>query len=326
MNRITLTGINKDISCIALGTDYYGKKIPESDARSLMDYFISAGGTIIDTAHVYSDYLPGEKHMSEKVIGRWMRDNGMRDKIVLSTKGGFPELHDYHISRISYGNIRQDIEESLECLGTDSADIYWLHRDNREVPVSEICDWMNEFAGKGYFTSYGVSNWQTDRIEALAEYADKTGKLAPVASQIKWSLAGTKPGSVSDDTLAEMDDVSYESYKKNSLPVFCYSSQAKGFFSKLGLDGEGNVILPEGKAGERYGTEENLEIYRKLLKISEKTGEKVSVLALLWLLKNKDFTTVPIVGAGKLDQLRESLRAGELNPDDYPELSQIVRR
>ena len=111
------------LSCVALGTDYYGKTIPESDARGLMDRYFELGGNVIDTAHVYSDYLPGEKHMSEKVIGRWMRDNDMRSRTILSTKGGFPVVGDMHASRIDRGNIFSDIAGSLECLRTDHIDI-----------------------------------------------------------------------------------------------------------------------------------------------------------------------------------------------------------
>ena len=102
---------NQKIFPIVLGTDYYGKTIPSSTAVRLLNEFYEKGGRLIDTAHVYSDYLPGEKHMSEKVIGSWLAGANIpaEKRPYIATKGGFPQLGDMHASRISYKEIRSDL-------------------------------------------------------------------------------------------------------------------------------------------------------------------------------------------------------------------------
>lgn len=294
---------------IVLGTDYYGKSIPEDTAMRLLEGFYSNGGRIIDTAHVYSDYLPGEKHMSEKVIGRWLRSMGfgMCDRPYIATKGGFPEIGDMHASRISYKEIRSDLEESMECLGTDSIDLYWLHRDDTKVDAGEITEWMNEFVRLGFIRNYGYSNWKASRIQASTEYAKDRGMVSPLASQIRWSLAVTRNDKQTDDTIVEMDAAEYEWYRENKFPVFAFSSQAKGFFSKIKYE-NGVCILPDGKAGDRYSSELNMKTYERLSKICVKYGMTPAKAALSWLL-HAPFPVYPIVGCRTEEQLSECMES-----------------
>jgi aryl-alcohol dehydrogenase-like predicted oxidoreductase len=316
------------LSCAALGTDYYGKTIPESDARRLLCRYLELGGNVVDTAHVYSDYLPGEKHMSEKVIGRWMKYYGTRENIVLSTKGGFPVVGDMHASRIDRVNLFSDADESLDCLRTDRVDIYWLHRDDPRVPVSEIAGWMDELYRKGYFTCWGVSNWKHGRIEEIVKYCREKGLRAPVCSQIKWSLALPNPGSAGDDTLAEMDEEEHGWYLQSRMPVFAYSSQAKGFFWKLrSSENRGGVSDPGGKAGKRYYNGENIVRYRMLEELSAETGLSPGQLSIAWMTRPGTIPTVPIIGARTVSQLEDSMAgAAAVIPDEIAEKNGLFRR
>lgn len=322
MKRWQLPGTQLSIFPLILGTDYYGKTVPEDSAYLLMDTFCEQGGNLLDTAHVYSDYLPGEKHMSEKVIGRWLRKSGM-DKALgssfyIATKGGFPKVGDMHASRISFQEIQGDLEESLECLSIGSIDLYWLHRDNPAVPVEEITEWMNVFLRQGKIKSYGYSNWTSERIAASLKYAERRGLAAPAASQIRWSLAVTSEGVADDDTLVEMTPKEYAWYAQQRFPVFAFSSQAKGFFSKLRRE-DGKYLLPDGKAGARYSNPVNLSTYEKLLKISAKYGITIAQAALAWILY-APFPAFPIIGCKTAEQLRESMKAAEYS--DVEEFSQ----
>ncbi|MBR5007015.1 MAG: aldo/keto reductase, partial [Clostridia bacterium] len=137
------------VSCITLGTDYYGKTVPKERAFELLDVYTGCGGKSIDTAHVYSDYLPGERHSSEKTIGEWLRSRRARQNVVLATKGGFPALDDYSVSRLTPAEIRSDLEESLSCLGVDYVDIYWLHRDDPEKDCGMFVEVLEGFKKEG---------------------------------------------------------------------------------------------------------------------------------------------------------------------------------
>jgi len=313
MKRNLIAGTHLSAFPVILGTDYYGKTIPEDTACLLMDTFCERGGNLIDTAHVYSDYLPGEKHMSEKVIGRWLRKSGM-DKALgntfyIATKGGFPEIGDMHASRLSFREVQRDLEESLDCLKIDCIDLYWLHRDNPAVPAEEITEWMNLFLREGKIKNYGFSNWTSPRIDAACRYAVRRGLVSPAASQIRWSLAVATRNQQEDDTLVEMDATEYNWYRRRNFPVFAFSSQAKGFFSKIRKE-NGSYFLPEGKAKTRYLNGTNLQTYEKLLKIAEKYRITVAQAALAWML-HAPFPVFPIVGCKTKEQLIESLQAAE---------------
>ncbi|MBO4326709.1 MAG: aldo/keto reductase [Clostridia bacterium] len=302
------------LSCVALGTDYYGKTIPERDACGLLEQYLELGGNVVDTAHVYSDYLPGEKHMSEKVIGRWMKSEGTRKAVVLCTKGGFPEIGDMHASRIDLKNIMTDLAESLDCLQTDSVDIYWLHRDNPDVPAGEIAGWMDGLQRTGAFTYWGVSNWKHERIEEITEYCCKNGLEPPVCSQIKWSLAIPNPGSAGDDTLTEMDAEEHRWYLDHPMPVFAYSSQAKGFFWKLRRTADG-IADPGGKAGKRYFNEENIARFGQLEALSAETGLSPGQLSAAWMTRPGTIPVIPIIGAHSPEQLADSVSGAEAEID-----------
>ena len=309
---------------LVLGTDYYGKTIPEATAMRLLDAFYDKGGKIIDTAHVYSDYLPGEKHMSEKVIGRWFRNARFESskRPYIATKGGFPEIGDMHASRISYKEIRSDLEESLECLGTECIDLYWLHRDNIQVNAGDITEWMNEFIKLGLIKSYGYSNWKAERIQMSVKYAAENGLTPPSASQIRWSLAVTRSDRQTDDTIVEMDAREYAWYKENQFPVFAFSSQAKGFFSKIKLE-DGAYVLPGGKAGERYTSDLNMRTYARLSEICVKYGVSPAAAALSWLL-HAPFPVFSIIGCRTEEQLSECMEsAGIADIQEFADQSHI---
>lgn len=132
----------KRMSRLALGTHLYGRE-NAGLCRSLLDGFFSGGGNVIDTGRVYHG---GE---SEYVIGEWLRDNGMSGKAVVITKGGSARIPDgTHIdppgSRVNAKCIEEDIKISLDALGSENIDIYFVHKDNPETPVGEIIEVLNK--------------------------------------------------------------------------------------------------------------------------------------------------------------------------------------
>ncbi|MGN0594118.1 MAG: aldo/keto reductase, partial [Hominimerdicola sp.] len=103
-----------------------------------LDKYVELGGWCIDTARVYCDWLENGHNASEGVVGRWIKARNCREKIVLATKGGHPEMEHMYENRLNREELTKDLNDSLECLQTDYIDIYFLHRDDESVPVSEI--------------------------------------------------------------------------------------------------------------------------------------------------------------------------------------------
>ena len=307
MRSFELPGTGIPVSVFALGTDYYGKTIPPEDAFLLLDSYYFLGGRTVDTAHVYADYLPGEKHSSEKTIGRWLRKSKKRQFITLCTKGGFPELEDRSVSRLGRDEVRRDLTESLSCLGTDYVDIYWLHRDDPLKSCGEFMQYLEDFKREGLIRAFGFSNFSVRRMREADGHARREG-LDPVpAVQIKWGLAGTAPGRSYDDTLAEMDGEYFEYLRSSGKALFAYSSQAKGFFSKLRFADDGTPFMEPGKCRDRYFCDGNTELFRELSVEAERLGVPVPRLALKKML-DAPFPTALILGCRNQNQLFDSIK------------------
>ena len=262
MKYIKLDGTDIKVSKLALGTDSMGEPMTEETSREVLDSFTEAGGTLIDTALSYNDWAPGEKSRSEKIIGRWLKTRGNRHDLIISTKGGHPPMGHMDISRLSEKEIMSDIEQSLSNLGTDYVDIYFLHRDNEDLPVAPIMETLDKLVKSGKTRSVGLSNWSPRRVKEAAEYC-KFHKLAPItSSQIQFGLARPNIHLI-DPTLSIMDKESFEFYKKENFNVFAFSAQSKGYFSKLDT---GAKLSP--KAAERYDNPQSRKIFDLLKKIS----------------------------------------------------------
>ena len=171
----------------------------------LMDHYFEAGGNVIDTAESYACWVPGGEHQSEKVIGEWLRERGARDQIVLSTKGAHPKLESMDIPRLSKAEIEADLDSSLQRLGVECIDLYWLHRDSPGYPVEEILQSLEGFRKEGKIKHAGFSNWRQSRAEEARLAAERLGFEGFVASQNMWSLA--QPDiSQADPTWAFIDE------------------------------------------------------------------------------------------------------------------------
>ena len=295
----------RQTAVIALGTMDFGGKIEESRAREFMDAYVEIGGNFIDTARIYGDFARKIQGGSEQVIGRWMEDRRCRDSIVLGTKGGHPDPATMHTGRLSRSEILDDMRRSLDNLRTDCVDIYWLHRDDPSRPVEDILESLTALVEQGMTRYVGVSNWRTERIVEANASAAQHGLVKLCANQPQFSLA--RQVVVEDDTLCQMDGETYAMHVRENLPCVCFSSQAKGFLSKLSQGGE--AILPD-KARRRYLCEENLAVFERCRTLSAQTGYSVNAIALAWLT-SQPFPTFPIAGVSKMEHIDALREAGD---------------
>lgn len=312
-------GISRRISQLALGTCDFGTRIPEDEAFKMMDYYVGQGGNLIDTAHSYAEWLPNGAQASEKTIGKWLRSCGVRDKVLISTKGGLgstPEKQ--HFPALGRDNLRKELDESLDVLGTDYVDFYFLHRDDRSMPAGEIMETLNEFISEGKILTAGVSNWEPDRIAEANLYAERKG-LAPIrASQILWEITGLTPEGWGDPTMAAMNRDAMDFYLREEMLVLAFSPQTKGFFSKYIAQGEGAL---SDRLKERILTPENRERAEKIRALSEETGIAPAALVLS-CITDCPLRGIAIVGSSKLEQLRESMSGQEFVMD--PEIRERI--
>jgi aryl-alcohol dehydrogenase-like predicted oxidoreductase len=140
--------------------------VNRDDSFALLDAFVEQGGTFLDTAHVYANWAPGPRSISEKTIGAWLKATGTRDRLLIATKGGHPAPGHEPGSRLSPSDIVGDLDESLDFLGVERVDLYWLHRDDPNRPVGAMLEVVNEQARLGKIRHVGCSNWRPRRIRA----------------------------------------------------------------------------------------------------------------------------------------------------------------
>jgi aryl-alcohol dehydrogenase-like predicted oxidoreductase len=320
MKYTTIPGTELNPALISLGTVSIGGTLDQDSSFQLLDAYLDQGGNFLDTARVYSDWLPGERQASEKTIGRWLKSRKNRDKLILATKGAHPELATMHIPRMSRQEIVHDLDESLKNLQTEVIDLYWLHRDGPNHPVEDIVDTLNAQVKAGKIRYFGCSNWRTERIKAAQDYAAKHGLQGFTANQMMWSLALADPDRIKDKTVVVMDDEMWQYHRETGLAATPYSSQGQGLFQRMA---QGKFEQMPANHREVYHSPENQRRFQRIQRLADETGFSISQIVLAYLF-SQPFTTIPIVGCRTLAQLQDSLTATEvsLSPDQIYYLEQ----
>lgn len=274
----TLPGIDKPISRLVQGTMMISSKRPE-ESFALLDAVYEQGGTTFDTAHVYGS---GD---CERTFGRWMRERGLRDKIVILGKGAH---HNQDRQRVTPFDITADIHDSLARFQTDYIDLYLLHRDDPSQPVGPIVEILNEHKRAGKIHAFGGSNWSAARVDAANAYAAEHGLEGFSVSSPNFSLAVQArppwPNCVSISGPAGTGERAW--YEANQMPLFSWSSLAGGFFSgRFHRDSLDTLTEPLDKlAVEVYCTEENFQRLNRVEQLAAEKGLTVPQIATAYVL------------------------------------------
>lgn len=303
-------------SVICLGTGSFGTEISEDKSLAMLDAFAEAGGNFIDSAHIYAAWLPNGTGQSERTVGKWLRSRRPNDFIV-GTKGGHPHLDSMEISRLSPEEIANDLNDSLERLQRDQIEMYWLHRDDPQIPVDEIMGALNTHIQSGKILALGASNWNTDRIEAANAVASKEGWTGFSASQIRWSLAEVNPAMQGNAGMVQMDESILTWHRAKGFPAASYSSQANGFFAHPLPNPNGTMTEKQKSLAPTYLSPKNRERYQRAEGLGRKLGRSAHEIALAYMW-SQSFPSIAIIGPGRLEQLRESLLVADLklSPDE----------
>ncbi len=305
MEKRTLISTNLEVSKFALGTADYGTKYTKEEAFSQLDAFVSGGGNLIDTACVYGSWIPGLGNISEKIIGEWMHQRANRNQVIISTKGAHPLIETMSESRVYPSEITKDLEGSLQALQTDVIDLYFLHRDNPQVPLEELLGCLEEHVKKGNIRYYGCSNWRLNRILEAQTVAKKEGFKGFVCNQLMFSLATCDEAKLWDDSLVMMDKATYENHLEQNWNVMAYMAVARGYLVKR-IRG----VAAKEAGAVAYQTNANEEIIAYLKEL-EKCGYAPDEISLAYLM-NQKLPTIPVVSFSCEEQLQCAFRSTEL--------------
>jgi aryl-alcohol dehydrogenase-like predicted oxidoreductase len=301
MSPLQLPGTPLAVSPLCLGGVPFGNTITEAESFALLDRFVDLGGNFLDTARIYSDWVPGELRRSERILGDWIAARRNRAQLVLATKGAHPFIDSLDTPRTSAAEIRDDLEGSLRTLRTDVIDLYWLHRDDETRPVGHFIDLLNAFLREGKIRAFGASNWTAARLRAAHDYAKQSGQQGFTSNQPFWCLgvAASRPPPFTG--FVKFDADTYRFHRETGMAVIPYTSQASGFFSKLARGDAGlekhDFHVPPNLAAGRIVQE---------LAGAKHVAPSAIVLAYLW---SRPFPVVPIIGSRTIAQLEDGIAA-----------------
>jgi len=298
---------------IALGTMQFGWTADEATAQEIMDAFVEMGGTLIDTADIYTTWAAGNPGgVSEEIIGRWMKSRGNRDRVVIATKvrgamgqnGSEGRGHPLQREGLSRKWILRAVEDSLRRLQVDYIDLYQVHWVDNQVPIEETLSALNDLVRRGYVRYIGASNFSAWRLMQALWASDKHGYESFVSLQPEYSLA--------QPTRANFEREIARVCETYGIGVIPYSPLAGGFLTgKYRRD----QPLPESVRAQeitnRRYSEQNWAILDKVLEVARQRGAHPAQVALAWLLA-KSYVTAPIIGANSVAQLRDLMPAAGL--------------
>lgn len=304
MERMQMKGTDLYLSPFGFGTAEAGVSWKEEDAERIIGSYLELGGNVIDTAHVYSDWIPPETARSERIIGDWLKKTGKRGEIVLITKGGHPSMlgqnPDMHKSRMRREDMVSDLDSSLRKLRTDHIDLYFYHRDDLSIPVEETIEVMEEFVKQGKIRYYGCSNWSAKRMREADAYCKEKGYRGFAANQMMFNYGTKYMKPAEDDTLCVMDEAMYAYHKENGANLAMpYMGICSGFFHSYEKKGS------EAVKDSPYATEGNRKAAERLAALKEKYHATTTQI-LLGFFTVQEFPCLPLYGTGKPERIKEA--------------------
>jgi aryl-alcohol dehydrogenase-like predicted oxidoreductase len=287
-----------EVAPIALGGNVFDWTADEAASFAVLDKFVDSGGTMIDTADVYSAWVPGHKGgESEALIGRWLkRDPSKRDKVVIATIVGF-------MAGLKPETIAPTCDASLGRLGVDRIDLYYQHKDDGTVPLAECLGAFDELRRSGKIHAIGLSNVTAARVEEALAVSIDHGFDQPAALQNWYNLVSR------DKFEGPLQDVA----TNRGLSVFPYYSLANGFLTGKYRSKDDLSKSPRGLRNIEYvESERGQKVLAALDDVSAQTGAALATVALAWL-KAQPAITAPIASATSAAQADELVAALSLN-------------
>jgi len=282
------------------GGNVFGWTADEKTSFTLLDAFVDTGFDFVDTADVYSKWVPGNTGGdSERIIGNWLKQGGKRDKIILATKVGKPMADDK--KGLSKAYITKAVEDSLKRLQTDYIDLYQSHEDDANTPLEETMETFDGLIKQGKVRAVGASNYAADRFKQALQVSKDNGFARYETLQPEYNLYDR-----------EDYEHKYESLcRENNIGVITYYSLASGF-----LTGKYRSEADLGKSKRGGGVKKYLngrgyKILAALDKVAGEYNTTQASVALAWVMARPGITA-PIASATSIQQLNDLAKAAQL--------------
>lgn len=301
MTKRQLGNSDLKVAPLSFGGNVFGWTIDQATSFEILDGFVDAGFNFIDTADVYSTWVPGNKGgESEIIIGNWIKSRNNRDKVIIATKVG-GDMGQGKID-LSKKYIVQAVENSLRRLQTDYIDLYQSHWDDETTPVEETLETYAQLVSEGKIRWIGASNFTTDRLKLALSASDKHGFPRYQTFQPLYNLYDRE----------EFERELQPLCLTENLGVISYFSLASGFLTGKYRSEEDFSKSQRGGGMKNYLNEKGLSILAALDTVAANYNSTPASVAIAWLL-TRPTISAPISSATSLNQLKALTEAVELD-------------
>ena len=292
------------VAPLAFGGNVFGWTADEATSFSLLDAFVDAGLNLVDTADVYSRWVPGHRGgESETILGKWFKRSGKRDNIVLATKVG-KDMGDGRLG-LAPSYIRQAVEDSLRRLQTDCIDLYQSHDDDASVPLEDTMGEFSRLIEAGKVRAVGASNYSAPRLAQALRISSENGLARYETLQPEYNLYAR------EGYEAELEPL----VRANQLGVIPFYPLASGFLTGKYRSAEDAGKSVRGKTiVDRYLNPRGMRSLSALDEVASQLRATPAQVALAWLIARPGITA-PLASATSLQQLKELFGAAQLQLD-----------
>jgi aryl-alcohol dehydrogenase-like predicted oxidoreductase len=304
MTKRKLGNSGLEVPPLMFGGNVFGWTVDEAQSFRILDACAAAGFNFIDTADIYSRWVPGHTGgESETILGRWMKQRGNRARVILATKSGFDMGGGK--KGLSRKYILQAADDSLKRLDTDYIDLYQSHTEDPETPLEETLGAYAELIKQGKVRAIGASNYTPQRLEEALETSSRLGLPRYESLQPQYNLYDR----------AGFEEALEPICVRHGLGVVPYYALASGFLTGKYRSPEDASKSPRGASVvKKYLNDRGMRILAALDEVARQCNATPAAVALAWLIARPSITA-PIASATSLDQLHDLIRAVELKLD-----------
>jgi len=301
MKTVQLGNTGIAVSAFCLGALHFGSRDSKESSYRILDQYVEAGGSFLDSANIYARWIPGfVGGESETLLGEWMRERKNRSQMFVATKVGFeyPGVERGLRAR----QIEDECEKSLERLGIDTIDLYYAHVDDRNTPVEETMEAFDRLVKAGKVRLIGASNFLAWRLEE-ARWMSQTRDWAEYCCvQQRYSYIRPKPGASFAPQIAANDDL-LDYCRVRGVTMLAYSPLLSGAYTRADRSFSEQYLGPDTDAR-----------LAALKAVAEEVNATANQVVLAWMAQS-DPPVIPLVAASTTEQLQENFGALEIELD-----------
>lgn len=298
MHTIQLGNTSEQVSALCLGAMYYGTTVNQQMSYQLLDQYLEAGGTFIDTANIYAWWAPGGAGgESEVLLGNWMKERKNRATLFIASKVGF-----------GYGSVprgltarlmRQECEKSLRQMQVETIDLYYAHVDDLNTPMEETLEAFTQLVKEGKVRQIGASNFRAWRLEKAHNLSQRNEWAAYCCVQQRYTYLQPRAGTNFEPQLAVNDDLQ-DYCKQTGLTLLAYSPLLAGAYTRS-----------DRPLAAQYLSEDNQVRLQVLRSVAEECGATPHQVILAWMMQSSPLV-LPVFAASSPEQMKEDIAALDL--------------